>query len=87
MIDRGKRRKALNEVKSVENIKKNLQNFLEINPVQKEVLPSDKVQPFRIKGIRNPSQQNCQNQLIHPNLSHIEQECRESLIQGKTHIQ
>ena len=55
--------------------------------MQKEVLPSDKVQPFRIKGIRNPSQQNCQNQLIHPNLSHIEQECRESLIQGKTHIQ
>ena len=25
----------------------------------------------------------CQNQLSHPGLSHIEQECRESLIQGK----
>ena len=31
----------------------------------------------------NFSQRNCQNQLSHPGLSHIEQECQESLIQGK----
>ena len=87
MIDRGKRSKTLNEVKPVENTKKNQQNFLEINPVQKEVLPSHKLQPFRIKGIHNHSQQNFQSQLIHPSLSHIDQECQENLIQEKTHIQ
>ena len=38
MIDRGKRSKTLSEVKPVENVSKNLQNFLEISPVQKEVL-------------------------------------------------
>ena len=38
VIDRGK------VVKPVENISKNLQNFLEISPVQKEVLPSHKLQ-------------------------------------------
>ena len=32
--------KKLTEVKQVENISKNLQSFLEISPVQKEVLPS-----------------------------------------------
>ena len=38
---RGKRSlKKLIEVKQVENISKNLQSFLEISPVQKEVLPS-----------------------------------------------
>ena len=31
----------------------------------------------------NLSQRNFQNQLSHPGLSHIEQECQESLIQGK----
>ena len=31
----------------------------------------------------NPSQRNCQNLLSHPDLSHIEQECQESLIQEK----
>ena len=35
----------------------------------------------------NFSHRNCQNQLIHPSSSHIEQECQESLIQGKIHIQ
>ena len=35
----------------------------------------------------NPSQKNCQNQLSHPSLSHIEQECQESLTQGKILIQ
>ena len=38
VIDRGKRSKTLSEVKPVENINKNLQSFLEISPVQKEVL-------------------------------------------------
>ena len=40
-IDRGKRGETLSEVKPVENISKNLQSFLEI---QKEVLPSHKLQ-------------------------------------------
>ena len=38
VIDRGKRSKTLIEVKTVENISKNLQSFLEISPVEKEVL-------------------------------------------------
>ena len=44
MIDRGKRSKTLCEVKSVQNISKNLQSFLEISPMQKEALPSYKLQ-------------------------------------------
>ena len=43
VIDREKRSKTLSEVKPVENISKNLQSFLEISPVQKEVLPSHKL--------------------------------------------
>ena len=31
----------------------------------------------------NFSERNCQNQSSHPGLSHLEQECQESLIQGK----
>ena len=58
--------------------------------MQKEALLSDELQdhaygqwnPFGLKE-DNPSQRNCQNQLSHPSLSHIEQECEESLIQGK----
>ena len=42
VIDRGKRRKTVrstsSEVKPIENMSKNLQSFLEIIPVQKEVL-------------------------------------------------
>ena len=90
MIDRGKRSETLSEVKQVESISKNLQSFLEISPVQKKVLPSHKLRdhayeyynPFGLKE-DNLSQRNCQNQLSHPGLSHIEQECQESLIQGK----
>ena len=37
VIHRGKRSKTLSEVKPVENISKNLQSFLEISLVQKEV--------------------------------------------------
>ena len=43
VIDRGKRSKTRSEVKPVENISKNLQIFLEISPVQKEVLLSHKL--------------------------------------------
>ena len=44
VIDRGKRSKTLSDVRPVENISKNLQSFLEISPVQKEVLLSHKLQ-------------------------------------------
>ena len=37
---------------------------------------------FQLKEDNLP-QRNCQNQLSHLALSHIEQECQESLIQGK----
>ena len=94
MINRGRRSRTLSEVKPVENINKNLQSFLEISSVQEEVLLSRKLQdhayeyqnPFILKE-DNLSQTNCQNQLSHPGLSHTEQECQESLIQGKIHNQ
>ena len=44
VIERGKRSKTLSEVRSVESISKNMQSFLEISLVQKEVLPSRKQQ-------------------------------------------
>ena len=44
VIDRGKKSKTLSGVKPVKNISKNLQSFLEISPVQKEVLLSHKLQ-------------------------------------------
>ena len=43
VIDREKRSKALSEIKPVQNIRTNLQRFLEISPVQKELLPSHKL--------------------------------------------
>ena len=43
VIDREKS-KTLSEVKPIENLNKNLQSFLEISPVQKEVLFSHKLQ-------------------------------------------
>ena len=49
VIDRGKRSKTLSEVKQVENISKNLQNFLEVSPMQKEDLPSHKLQDHAYK--------------------------------------
>ena len=92
MIDRGKRSKMLSDVKPAENINKNLQNFLEMGPVQKKVLLSHKLQdhaneyqnPFRLKE-DNLLHRNHQNQLSHPCLPHTEQECQESLNQGKIH--
>ena len=79
VISRGKGSKTLTEVKQVENIIKNLQSVLEISPVLKEDLPSHKLRdhayeyrnPFRLQE-DNLSQRNCQNQLSHPGLSHIE---------------
>ena len=58
--------------------------------MKKEVLPSHKLSdhayeyynPLRSKEDK-PTQRNCQNQLSYPRLSHIEQECQKSLIQGK----
>ena len=46
VIKRGKRSKTLSEIKPVENISKNLQSFLEISSVQKDVLPSHKLQDY-----------------------------------------
>ena len=43
VVVRGKRIKTLSELMPVKNIR-NLQSFLEISPVQKEVLPSNKLQ-------------------------------------------
>ena len=89
-----KKSMTLSGVKPVENISKNLQSFLEISPVQKEVLLSHKLRdhayeyqnPFGLKE-DNLSQRNCQNQLSDPGSSHTEQECQESLIQAKIHNQ
>ena len=44
MIDRAKRSETLDEVKVVENLNKNPENFLEMSPLQKEVLLSNKLQ-------------------------------------------
>ena len=46
VIDRGKRSETLSEVKLVENISKNSQSFLEISPVQKEVLLSHTLKDY-----------------------------------------
>ena len=75
-INRGKRSKTFSEIKPVENIRKNLQSFLEISVVQKEVLPLHKLEdhayeyynPFGLKE-DNLLQRNCQNQMSHPGLS------------------
>ena len=49
VIDRGKRSKTLSEEKPVENINKNLQSFLEIIPMQKEVPLSHELQEHAYK--------------------------------------
>ena len=86
----------LQREKPVKNVGQNLQSFLEISPVQKEVLSSHKLRTMHI-GNRNPfkskkdipSQRNCQTQLSHPGLFHIYRArmSGESLIQGKIHNQ
>ena len=85
MINRGKRSKTLSEVRPIKNISKNPLSFLEISPMQKEVLRSHKLQDRAYEkqnhfGIKedNPSLRNYQNQLSHPSLSHIKQESQES---------
>ena len=97
VINRGKRSKTLSEVKLVENISKNLQSFLEVSPMEKEVLLSHKLQDHAYEQYEhislfaltedNLSERNCWNQLSNPSLSDIELECQEHLIQGKIHIQ
>ena len=64
----------------------NPESFLGISPVQKEVFLSHKLQGHTYEE-DDPSLRNCENQLSHPSLSHVEQECQESLIQGKINIQ
>ena len=89
VIHRGKRSKTPSEVKPVKNVTKNLQSFLEISPVQKDVLSScnlqnhayEKQNPFRLK------EDNHQEKLSHPCLSLVEPECHTNLIQEKIHIQ
>ena len=49
VINRGKRRKTLNEVKPVKDINKDLQSFLEINPKESEVLRPHKLQDHAYK--------------------------------------
>ena len=50
MINIGKRNKTLSEVKPVENIStKNLQSFLEINPVQNKVFLPHKLPDYAYK--------------------------------------
>ena len=44
VIDGGKRSKTLSELKTVENISKNLHSFLETCPEQKKVLSQPKLQ-------------------------------------------
>ena len=85
MINRGKRSKTLSEVRPVKNVSKNPLSFLEIRPIQKEVLHSHKLQDHAYEkqnhfGTKedNPSLRNYQNQLRYPSLTHTKQECQES---------
>ena len=93
VIDRGKRSKNLSEVKPVENISKNLQ----FSRDKSRTKGSPTLHKLRDHAYEysNPSGlkednlplRNSQNQLSHPGLFHTEQECQESLIQGKIHNQ
>ena len=77
----------MTEVKPFENINKNLRflnkSFSQISRRQKDFLPSHKLQdhayeqhnPFGLKEDK-PSQWSCKNQLSHPGLSNIKQECQ-----------
>ena len=44
VVNKGKRLKTLSEVNAVEHTNKNPQSFLEINSVQKKVLPPHRLQ-------------------------------------------
>ena len=61
-----------------------MQSFLQMRPVQKQVLPSHNLQDHAYKwqnpfGLKEDNfwPRNFQNILRHPSLSHIEQECQE----------
>ena len=57
VIDTGKRRKTLHEVKPVENTSNNPLSFLEISPMQKKDLLSHKLQDSEsIESFRSVSQ-------------------------------
>ena len=49
VINRQKRSKKLNYIKPVENINNNMQSFLQMRPVQKQVLPSHNLQDHAYK--------------------------------------
>ena len=49
VIHGGKRSKTLGEIRPVNDINKNLQSFLEMGSVQKEGLPSHKLQDHAYK--------------------------------------
>ena len=57
VIDREKKSNTISEVKSVENISKKLQSFLEMSPAEKEVFLSYKLQD----QLKNPSELNEDN--------------------------
>ena len=50
VIDREKGSKTQNEVKPVKNIIKNLQRFLDISPMQKEVRPSQNCKAMQMSN-------------------------------------
>ena len=76
MINRGKINMKLNEVKPIENTKKNSENFLKVSPIQKK-------SPLHINCCKLKEDSlteklwNC-----NPRLSHTKQEYQNSLIQG-----
>ena len=49
VINRQKRSKKLNYIKPVQNINNNMQSFLQMRPVQKQVLPSHNLQDHAYK--------------------------------------
>ena len=61
--------------------------FLEISHVQKEAFPQINYKTLHMSTRILSDYRSQQNQLSNPGLSYIEQECQESLIQGKIHSQ
>ena len=52
VIDKRKRSKTLSEVKSANNINKNLQSSLEVSPVRKEVCKISRLCMWEIESFR-----------------------------------
>ena len=63
VINWGKKSKTLSEVKLIENISKNLQSFLEISLVQKEVFLSHKLQAVNNLELYDSIQKNIKRAL------------------------